>query len=572
MSNESLANTFQLIADLLEIKGENVYKVLAYRRAAESILQQSQDVSSLDIPSLIMIPGIGQAIAEKIQEIHLTGKLEFLEKLETEIPSSIIELLKLQDIGPKRTALLWKKANITNIQELEKAASEGNLRQLPGMGTRIEQRILENIQLLKQAPIYINISSALENAEDWLHYLGKTKYFSRLEIAGSIRRGKPNIHDIDLVAASSQPSELMAVFLKSPKMDRVLSEGRYMSSIVQRNGLQVQLWIHPAERFGTLYQFVTGSKEHNVHLREVAQKQGFSLSERGLIVDSDMQEIFCAQEEHLYQHLNMPWTPPELREDRGEIQAALENTLPQLIRREDIIADLHMHSNWSDGRNSLEELATRAIKDGLKVLAFTDHSPKWEKIGALNEERIKQRKTELERIQQKVGDQILLLQGVEVDILPDGSLDFPDEVLCGMDVVVASLHEDLDQSKEQITARLIAAIHNPHVDIIGHPNGKEEGKHPGADANWDKVFRAASLNNTSLEINSHPCHLELDEYRAQQAAKIGVPISINTDTHQLDEFSNLRFGVGIARRAWLQKENIINSWPVPKILAWLKRD
>lgn len=571
MDNDSLANAFKNIADLLEIKGENRFKVLAYRRAAESIKLQSTDLANLDLQSLKEIPAIGQAIAEKIQEFNRTGKLEFLEKLEREVPPSLIEILNIQDVGPKRAALFWKEADVTNLQQLEKAAREGKLRNLPGMGEKIENRILESIKLYQQEHKSFNISEVKEIADEWLEYLQKSKKADRLQVAGSLRRWKPQIGDVDLVASSSKPAELMQIFLKHPKVERILSEETHKSSIVIENGLHIQLWIQPTDRFGSLLQFVTGSKEHNVKLRELAQKRGFSLSEKGFIKTDNLVEILCTEESQVYQHLQIPWIPPEMREDRGEIQAAIESKLPQLVERSHIIADLHMHSDWSDGHHSLEQLTRAAIQNGLEILALTDHSPKRKKLGALDEERILQRKVELERIQKIVGDQIHLLQGVEVDILPDGSLDFADEVLADMDVVVASLHEDLNQSKDQITARLIAAIRNPHVDIIGHPNGKEEGKHPGTDANWDDVFKEAFQNKTSLEINSHPCHFELDEFRARQAARDGVMISINTDTHRLDEFMNIQFGIGIARRAWLQRDNVINAWTKEQIFNWLQR-
>lgn len=569
MTNTEIADIFDRIADLLEIKGEIIYKILAYRRAAESIRILSSELSSLSEKEILDISGIGEAIAKKIQELLITGKLVFLQNLENEVPPTLIELLKVQDLGPKKAALFWKEAGITTLAELEQAARDDKLRSLPGMGVKSQAHILAGIDVLKQEKKRLPIDKALTIAEKWLGILKGLKGMKIIEISGSLRRWKPTIGDLDFVGSTDEPGQVMQDFMARPGIKQILSQGNNKTSVVTEEGLNLQLWLQPPKRFGSLLQFVTGSKEHNVRLREFSLKKGLSLSERGF-VNQGLEETLCPKEEDVYQTLGLPYIFPEMREDRGEIQAASMNELPALVTLEDIRADLHVHTNWTDARASIEEMVQAAIKRGLKVLAITDHSIATNGVYGLNEKRLKEQAVEIQKIQEKYSGSITLLHGIEAEILEDGSLDLAEDALSNLDIVVASLHEHLYQPREIITARLVKAIRNPLVDLIAHPGGREFPRSNGADLNWDEIFKAAKENQVALEINSNPVHLDMDEVHAKSAGKLGIIISIDTDSHAAHKFENLKFGVSVARRAWLSKEAIINTWPTEKIINWLK--
>jgi len=572
MSNEELSHLFNRIANLMEIKGENRFKILAYQRASESIKIMTEDLSKMSVEELVNLPGIGQALAEKIVEFSQSGKLNFLEKLEEEIPPTLIQLLEVPTLGPKKAALFWKSLGITNLSQLEEAATQGKLRGLPGVGEKSEQLILKGIQTLRRSHKRYPIHDADAIALDWKSRLEKLSGVQRLEIAGSLRRRKPTIGDLDLVGVAKNHHEVMQFFTSQPEVAEVLSQGDLKSSIRLENGLQIQLWLQPKEKFGSLLQFVTGSKEHNVRLREYALKQGLSLSERGFVT-KDLKEILCEQEEEVYTTLGLPYIPPEMREDHGEIEAAANNMLPDLIRLEDIISDLHVHSHWSDGRDSLDEMAKKARSKGLKLIAFTDHTisaPTLDPKDRLSVERISTRSQAIEKVRGKTGKDFIILNGIEVDILPDGRLDFPDEVLAQFDLVVASIHLEMGQPVEQITRRLISAIHHPYVDIIGHPSGRELPHSNGWELDWPAIFNAARENQTALEINSNPLHLDLDDIHARKAAESGVLLSLNSDAHKTDAMENLKYGIGTARRAWLTAGQVINTWPSDQLFSWLK--
>jgi len=570
LTNIELADTFDRIADLLEIKGEVIYKTLAYRKAAESLRAYPEEAATLhDQNRLTEIPGVGKAISEKISELLTTGKLGFLVRLEEEVPPSLTELLKVPDVGPKKVALFWKQAGVTTLAELEAAARAGKLRDLPGMGEKSEARVAEGIEALKRRPkrrLLGNLRPRAQRMLDWLRALPEVE---RAEFAGSLRRWKPTIGDLDLVAASRTPVEVMAAFTAQPEVLRVLGQGENKASVELRDGLNIQLWVQPPERFGTLLQFVTGSKDHNVRLRELAQKKKLSLSEQA-ITDSDGKERLYATEEEVYKDLGLPWIPPELREDRGEIQAALAGRLPDLLELSQIRADLHTHSTWSDGTASIQQMAEAAIQRGRKVLAITDHSGGLGVAQGLSVERLHQQRREIDEVQQRLGDSILLLQGSEVEIKADGTLDFPDEVLDELDIVVASLHMSLRQERSVITARLLNAIRNPHVDVIGHPSGRLMPEREGADLDWEQVLKAAKESGVALEIDSLPARLDLDEVNARRAAEMGIPLTIDTDAHAPDQLDLMEYGVSVARRAWIGPESIINTWKNKKIEDWLK--
>lgn len=569
MDNQELAVIFERIANLLEIKGEVIYKTLAYRRAAESLRNHGEEARTLQQHGrLNEIPGVGKAIAEKIEELLTTGRLEFLEKLEAEVPPGLAELLQVPDVGPKKTAMLWKQANITSLADLEAAARAGKLRGLPGIGEKAEQRILAGIEAVARRSKRMSLEVAMSQAGRWLSWLREQPGIVQAEAAGSLRRWKATVGDLDLVAASTEPQAAMEALAKHPEVRAVLGGGPNKTSVELKNGVTMQVWIQPPERFGSLLQFVTGSKDHNVRVRELAQKKGLSLSEHGFLKE-DGSELICATEEDVYRALGMAWMPPELREDRGEVRAALVGKLPKLIDTSDLRAELHSHTTWSDGAASIEEMARAAVQRGLKVLAVTDHSSGLGVAGGLTPERLKEQRVELDAVQARLGSQILLLQGAEVEIHADGSLDFSDEVLASLDIVIASLHSSLRQPREAVTARLIRAIRNPHVDIIGHPTGRLMPNREGADLDMEAVLAAALESGTALEINASPYRLDLDETYARRAVEMGISLAINTDAHRPADLELARFGVSVARRAWLEAAAVINTWPADRLRAWL---
>jgi len=570
LSNQQLADTFTLIGDLLEIKGEVIYKILAYRKAAESLENLGRDVHELwRAGKLNEIPGVGKAISEKIDELLSTGKLEFLEKLKREVPPTLVELLRVPDLGPKKAAMFWKQLGVTDLASLEAAAREGKLRTLPGMGEKSEARILAGIEAISRRTDRIPIGRAWPLAQELLEFLRGLPGVEAAEAGGSFRRRRETVGDLDLLAAAPDAGPVMEAFTTHPQVLRVKGSGETKSSVEMRGGLNVQLWVYPPERWGTALVYATGSKDHNVRLREMALKKGLSLSDHSFL-KKDESEILCASEEEVYAQLGLPWIPPELREDRGEIQAARKGKLPHLIEREDLLSELHSHSTWSDGRLSIEDMARAARERGYRILAITDHSASLGVTGGLTPERLEQQRAEIDAVQRRLGDSILLLQGAEVEIRADGSLDFPDEVLEKLDIVIASLHVSLRQPREKVTERLLNAIRHPHVDLIGHPTGRLIPDREGADLDMEAVLKAAAESGVALEMSAHPSRLDLDDIYARRAAELGIPLSLNTDAHSPADMDLVHFGLAQARRGWVEPEQVINTWQPERLLKWLR--
>jgi DNA polymerase (family 10) len=571
LNNRQLADTFTLIANLCEIKGEVIYVVLAYRRAAESLTSLPREAGEYwKEGKLREIPGVGKAIAEKIDELLRTGKLEFLENLKKEVPPALADWLAVPSLGPKKIALIWKTLNITTLAQLETAAKKGKLRGLPGMGAKSEAAILEGIASLARRSGRIPLGRAWPLAQEIIGQLKKVKGVVDAQPAGSLRRMRSTVGDLDILVAAKDSKPVMEAVVNLPGVSRVLGKGETKSSIEFTDGVRAQVWVHPPEKFGTALQYATGSKDHNVQLRQLALDKGLSLSEHSFTRVKGGKEIFCATEEEVYKTLGLPWIPPELREDRGEVQAAKANKLPKLIEVKDIKADLQVHSTWSDGKLSMLEMARAAAKRGIQVIAFTDHSVSLGVTGGLSIEKHKQQAAEIKKIQKELGDSILVLHASEVEIKADGALDYPDEFLASLDLVLASLHTSLRQPREKVTQRVLNAIRNPHVDIIGHPTGRLIPDREGADLDMDALLNAAAESGVALEINAHPSRLDLDDVYARRAKEMGIPISINTDSHSEADLDMLFYGVAIARRAWLTKEDVINCWPAERLLKWLK--
>ena len=571
MTNQQLIHTFQTIASLLEIKGEVIFKILAYRKAAESIDALGRDINDVfQAGDLHTIPGVGKAIAEKIEELLTTGRLDFLERLEAEVPPSLVTLLQVPDLGPKKVALFWKQLGITDLPGLEAAARQGQLRSLPGMGEKSEAKILAGIESLKRRSGRIPIGRAWPAAQELLEFLRGLPGVTAAESAGSLRRMKATIGDLDLVAGASDPAAVMEAFTHHPRVERVLGGGAAKSSVELFGGLRAQLWVQPPERFGTVLQFATGSKDHNVRLRTLAQTLGYSLSEQTLVRQSDGMELFFASEAEVYAALGLPYIPPELREDRGEVEAARAGKLPVLLEMRDLQADLHCHTTWSDGRASIREMALAAKARGLKVLAITDHSNSLGIVQGMDPSDLPRQRAEIDAVQHELGDSIRLLQGVELEIRADGTLDYPDEVLATLDLVIASLHVSLRQPRQQVTERLLNTLHNPNVDLIGHPTGRMLPDREGADLDMEAVFAAAAEHDTAMEINADPSRLDLEDPLARRALDLGIKLSINRDAHVTDNVGRQEFGVAQARRAWATAPDVINTWGEEKLVGWLK--
>ncbi len=571
MNNQEVADVFTLIADLSEIKGENAFKTQAYRRVAENLTALGENVNDYWKENRLQeIPGVGKAIGEKIDELLRTGKLEFLEKLKKEVPVGLVEWMQVPGLGPKRAALIWKQLNITTLPELEEAARAHKLQTLPGLGKKSEDQILTGIEALSRRSARSPIGRAYPLAQQIVETLRKVSGVQAVDPAGSLRRMRSTVGDIDILVSAPESDKVMDTFTSLPGVVRILGRGPTKASIEFADGIRSQLWVHPPDHYGTALLYATGSKEHNIRLREIALKKGLSLSEHSFEKLDGSGEIFCDSEEKAYQLLGLPWIPPEIREDRGEIQAALAGKLPKLIEQSDIHADLQVHSNWSDGGLSILEMARAAAKRGMKVIAFTDHSVSLGVANGLSMERHAEQAKEIKKAQLALGDSIRILHATEVEIKADGTLDYPDDFLASLDLVLASLHSSLRQPRQKVTARLINAVRNPNVDIIGHPTGRLFPDREGADLDMEAVLQAAAESGVAMEINASPFRLDLDDMNARRARELGIPISINTDAHSPADLDLLPFGVAIARRAWLTKKDVINAWPVDKLLDWLK--
>lgn len=568
MTNREIAEIFSSIGDIMDILGENRFKVLAYRRAAENIMSLGQDLRSFwRAGTLQEISGIGQAIAEKIDELFSTGRLEFYERLQEQVPAGVVSLLQIPDVGPKTVKLLWEELGVQSVTELEAAARAGRLRTLRGLGARSEAKILAGIEILNRRSDRISLGTAWPVAAELLEGVRTTcSEVQEVAVAGSLRRMRATIGDIDLLAASEAPASVMRAFVALPAVAEVILSGPTKTSVRLHNGLQADLRVLEPDRWGTALQYFSGSQAHNVRLRELAVKRGLSLSEYSFKRE-DGGEILCRDEAQVYETLGLPWIPPELREDQGEIQAALAGELPDLVEREAIRGDLHVHTDWSDGTSTLAEMAEAARELGYEYLVISDHSQSLGIARGLTAERQREQRAEIDALNERWND-FRLLQGCELEIKADGSLDLPDDVLARLDLVVASLHTSQRQDREQITRRMLNAVTNPYVDVIGHPSGRILGQREESAVDLDAVIDTAATTGTALEVNSTPSRLDLDDVHVRRAIRLGVKIAINSDAHHPDGLDNLAYGVATARRGWATAADVLNTMTLDELLAW----
>jgi DNA polymerase (family 10) len=567
-TNQEVATLFANIGDLLDIKGENRFKVLAYRKAADNIAHLGQDLYNLweSGEDLQNIEGIGQAIADKIDEYFRTGELGFWEKLVVEAPAGLVEVLAIPDVGPKLARTMWQELGITTVAEVKAAAEQGRLRNLPRMGEKSEARVLAGIAALERRQsdrVHLGVAWPLAMAV--IESLKGLPEVLKIEPAGSLRRMRETIGDLDFLAATTQPAPIMAAFQSLPEVAEVIGASETKSSVRFANGLQADLRCLEPQHWGAALQYFTGSKNHNVKIRELAQKKGYSLNEYALTRESDGEKLLFEDEAPLYEFLGLAYIPPYLREDWGEVDAGLKGSLPTGLSVADIKGEAHCHSTWSDGSHSIEQMARAALARGYEYLVITDHSQSLGVAAGLTPERLRQQRQEIEQVQVRV-PAIRLLQGAEVEVKADGTLDFPDEVLAELDFVVASVHTGLRQERETLTQRALAAINNPYVRVLGHPSGRLLTRRDGGDFDMEAIFRAAAQSKTLLEINAAPERLDLNDAHARRAIELGVKLVINCDAHHVNDFNNLHFGVATACRGWANKEDIANTRPLAELL------
>ena len=575
-SNQEIAALLDRIGDILAIQGENRFKIIAYQRASDVIEHSSrgvQDVWQGDPANLRAIPGVGEAIAEKLDELFRTGKMGYYEKIRAQIPEGLVELLQIPGVGPKTVAKFWQDFNITTLDAL-KAALENPEKNLPGIGDKTIENLKQGIGTIGLHTTRVQLATAVYFADELMAGLQKAvgDSIQKISTGGSLRRLRPTIGDIDLLAVANEPQVVLDAFVKLPQVREVLAKGESKASVVAHNGMQADLRVLEPKNWGTALQYFTGSREHNIRTRDIALKKGLSLSEWSFAKLKGGKEIFCETEEKVYEMLGMDWIPPELREATDEIKAAQKHQLPKLIELEDLKGDLQCHSRWSDGVAPIRAMAEGARKRGLKYIAITDHSKGLGVANGLDEKRTREQWQEIDRINHEYGGAFRVLKSVEVEIRADGSLDLPDDLLAGYDIVLATTHSALNQAREKITERVLKALHHPLVDIFGHPTGQLIGTREPSALDLEQVFRAAVETGTILEIDGTPERMDLTDVNARRAVELGIKLVIDSDAHTPDGFDDLRWGIAMARRGWITKQDVLNTLEWDDLRKHLKRN
>lgn len=569
MKNLEVAELLREIADYLEFTNEP-FKVRAYRKAALVIEGLSEDIELVwKEDKLEELPGVGEGIAKKIDEFLKTNKLKYLDKLKKKTPVDMEALGRIEGIGPKTILKLYNELKIRNVKDLEKAAKQGSIQNIEGLGQTVEKNILKSIEFARKSTERVPLGFALASAEEIVAFLKNLSEVQRASIAGSTRRMKETIGDIDILATSKNPAKVIDFFTQMPNVADVLAKGETKSSVRLKEGIQVDLRVVDDNIFGAALLYFTGSKEHNIILRRIAIEKSLKLSEYGLFEKTTNRRVAGKTEEDVYKKLGLDYIEPEIREDEDEIELSQRHMLPKLIRYDDLEGDLQMHTKWSDGSNTIEEMALAARKIGHEYICITDHTGKLAVANALDEKRIMEQRKEIEKLNKKFSD-IKILQGVEVNITDDGTLDMSDKILKELGIVVASIHSGFKNQKEKITKRMIRAMENENVDIIAHPTERLITKRESYDIDLDSVFEAAKRTKTVMEINCYPERMDLKDVHVRAAVKAGVKLVISTDAHNTDQLHFIKLGIGIARRGWATKKDIINTRSLKDMLKMLK--
>jgi DNA polymerase (family 10) len=573
MKNKELADIFERMADILEFKGENPFKISAYRKASRIIGDLTQDIAEIaEKGKLKDVPGIGEGMAEKIAEYLNTGKISKFEEVKKGVSDELIAIMDIPGMGPKTLSLLHKEKGIGNLSQLEKAIENGSLIGLPGIGEKKVENIRRGIELLKQSKGRMNLGTAFPVAKRIVETLRQKTGSHKIEWAGSLRRMKENIGDIDILATGADYEKIVYAFTHLPEVREVLASGETKASVIVEGGTQIDLRVVEEDSYGAALQYFTGSKGHNIRLRGIAKAKGIKINEYGVFKGE--KKIGGKEEKEVYRSLGMDWIEPELREDRGEIEAAQEARLPKLVQESEIKGDLHVHSKWSDGTSSIEEIAKAARKRGYQYVAICDHSKSLRIAHGLDESRLMKQIEEIDQMNEKLGEKFKsfqILKGTEVDILADGGLDLSDKVLEKLDLVVGAIHSGFKQEKARMTKRIVGALENPLTHILAHPSGRLLGARDAYEVEMDELMDAAKQYGKALEINAYFERLDLDDIHCRKAKEMGIRVSIGTDSHHLDQMWMISLGVAVARRGWLKATDILNTLPLKEILKWCHR-
>lgn len=570
VKNTDIANIFDRLADLLELEGENPFRVRAYRNAAATVENLPQNLEEMvkNGDDLTQLPAIGNDLAQKINDIVNHKEIDLLKRLEEKNPIDFEELNRIQGLGPRRIKKLYEILNVQNIDDLYHAAEEHKIRNLQGFSAKIEEHILEEIKKIKEKYNRIKISTAEQYALPFVEYLRKNRSIQDIQIAGSYRRRKETIGDIDILVTCDDSISVTEDFINYNDVDEVLAKGDTRSSIVLKSGIQVDLRVLPQKCYGAAMLYFTGSKAHNIVIRKLAKQRDWKVNEYGLFSDDDF--LAGETEKGIYNKLGLPYIEPELRENRGEFEAAEEGNLPELIKLSDIKGDLHSHTILTDGKNTLEEMAEAAQKLGYKYIANTDHSKRVTVAGGLDEKEVIENIKRTDKLNEQFKN-FTILKGIEVDILEDGSLDLPDYILKELDIVIGAIHYKFNLSREEQTERILRAMDNPYFNILAHPTGRLINEREPYDIDLVKIMKKAKENNCILEINAQPSRLDLDDLNSRKAKEMGVKLAISTDAHSTTQLDFMRYGIGQARRGWIEKNNVINTKNINELTKTLKK-
>lgn len=577
MENTDIAQVFEEIADLLEVKGENPFRIRSYRNAAmvvEGYPESFRTLFEKGEENLKGIHGIGDSTREKIVEMITTGRCKFHDELLKEIPPGILDMLKISGVGPKKAALLYKELGISSVDELEAAASAGKLHGLPGLGEKSEQKILKAVEGYRAVSSRFPLPSARSWAEAYVEYLKKIPGIKDVVPAGSLRRWKDSIGDIDILTTCKDSGPVMDAFVGYPEVKEVVEKGTTRSAVILKSGIRVDLRVLDRSEFGSAMQYFTGSQTHNIAIRDRAKRMGLKVSEYGVFKEKGGKKIAGKDEREVYKAVGLPWIPPELRENRGEIEAALKGKLPEELKVEDIRGDLHLHTTASDGGNTLEEMAEAAIAMGYEYIAITDHSKAVGVAGGLDAKRLREQMKAIDILNKKLADgkkKFTVLKGAEVDIRADGTLDYPEEVLEELDCVVAAVHSGFGMESGQMTGRILKAVRTGLVNVLAHPTGRIVGTREPYQIDMEAVMDDAKKYGVALELNSYPERLDLNDVNLKLAKEKGVTVVISTDSHSIRHLANIDYGVNTARRGWIEKKDVLNTRPMKEVLKFLKR-